>query len=185
MTLKELCETSFNDAQAAGWNSKPRSKGTDLMLIVSEIAEAMEGARKDLMDDKLPSRKMEEVELADALIRIGHYCGKWGYTDMLVENLHMPCFNGYLETLDPTTEKGAHLMAIVSKIAWINAVEQRASETVFYRANAIKGAVRAIVSYAATYDLDLDGAIEEKLAYNRVREDHKPEHREAEGGKKW
>jgi len=41
-----------------------------LMLIVSEIAEAMEGHRKGLMDDKLPTRPMLEVELADAVIRI-------------------------------------------------------------------------------------------------------------------
>ena len=46
-----------------------------LMLIVSEIAEAMEGHRKDLMDDKLPHRKMLEVELADALIRICDLAG--------------------------------------------------------------------------------------------------------------
>ncbi|XUM19805.1 hypothetical protein ACRAVF_19255 [Bradyrhizobium oligotrophicum S58] len=38
------------------------------MLIVSEIAEAMEGERKSLMDDHLPHRKMVEVELADTLI---------------------------------------------------------------------------------------------------------------------
>jgi hypothetical protein len=44
-----------------------RNKGELLMLMVSEIAEAMEGERKDLMDDKLPYRKMAEVELADAL----------------------------------------------------------------------------------------------------------------------
>jgi hypothetical protein len=42
------------------------------MLIVSEVAEAMEGARKDLYDDHLPHRKMLDVELADALIRIMH-----------------------------------------------------------------------------------------------------------------
>lgn len=46
-----------------------------LMLIVSEIAEAMEGDRKNLMDDKLPHRKMLEVELADALIRIFDLAG--------------------------------------------------------------------------------------------------------------
>jgi NTP pyrophosphatase (non-canonical NTP hydrolase) len=55
-----------------------RNKGEQLMLIVSEIAEAMEGARKDLIDDKLPHRKMEEVELADALIRIFDYAGGHG-----------------------------------------------------------------------------------------------------------
>lgn len=56
-----------------------RNKGELLMLIVSEISEAMEGERKDLMDDKLPHRKMAEVELADALIRIFDYAGAFGY----------------------------------------------------------------------------------------------------------
>lgn len=41
-----------------------------LMLVVSEISEAMEGHRKSLKDDKLPWRSMFEVELADAIIRI-------------------------------------------------------------------------------------------------------------------
>lgn len=56
-----------------------RNKGELLMLIVSEVAEAMEGERKDLMDDHLPDRKMAEVELADALIRIFDYAGAYGY----------------------------------------------------------------------------------------------------------
>jgi NTP pyrophosphatase (non-canonical NTP hydrolase) len=46
-----------------------------LMLIVSEISEAMEGHRKNLQDDKLPQRKMLEVELADAVIRIFDLAG--------------------------------------------------------------------------------------------------------------
>lgn len=52
--------------------------GEKLMLVVTEVAEAMEGARKDQMDDKLPHRKMIEVELADAVIRIGDLCGRLG-----------------------------------------------------------------------------------------------------------
>lgn len=56
-----------------------RNRGELLMLIVSEVAEAMEGERKDLMDDKLPHRKMAEVELADAFIRIADYAGGFGY----------------------------------------------------------------------------------------------------------
>lgn len=47
-----------------------RNVGEMLMLIVSEIAEAMEGHRKGLKDDHLPERPMIEVELADAVIRI-------------------------------------------------------------------------------------------------------------------
>ena len=56
-----------------------RNKGELLMLIVSEVSEAMEGERKDLMDDKLPHRKMAEVELVDAMIRIFDYAGAFGY----------------------------------------------------------------------------------------------------------
>ena len=67
-----------------------RNSGELLMLIVSEIAEAMEGERKDLMDDKLPHRKMAEVELADALIRTFDYCGAFGYDlgGALVEKMY-------------------------------------------------------------------------------------------------
>lgn len=56
-----------------------RNKGELLMLIVSEVAEAMEGERRNLQDDKLPHRKMAEVELADAIIRIFDYSAAFGY----------------------------------------------------------------------------------------------------------
>ncbi|MFX6318865.1 hypothetical protein ABTF97_18600, partial [Acinetobacter baumannii] len=49
-----------------------------LCLIHSEISEAMEGHRKNLMDDKIPHRSMLEVELADALIRICDMAGGLG-----------------------------------------------------------------------------------------------------------
>ncbi len=79
------------------------------MLIVSEVAEAMEGHRKDLMDDKLPHRKMIEVELADAVIRI--------------------------------------------------------------------------FDLAGAMNLDMGGAIAEKMNFNATRDDHKLENRKAAGGK--
>lgn len=56
-----------------------RNKGELLMLMVSEISEAMEGERKNLMDDHLPHRKMVEVELADVLIRVFDYAGEYGF----------------------------------------------------------------------------------------------------------
>ena len=49
---------------------------TKLMLVVSELAEAMEGHRKNLSDDKLPHRPMLEVELVDAIIRIFDLAGR-------------------------------------------------------------------------------------------------------------
>lgn len=94
-------------------NGEPiyRNKGELLCLIHSEISEAMEGERKDLMDDKLPHRRMAEVELADAIIRILDYAGAHGY--------------------------------------------------------------------------DLQGAFDEKMAFNASRSDHNHEARKQVGGKKW
>lgn len=57
---------------------RPHVVGEKLMLVVSEISEAMEGHRKNLMDDKLPHRSMVEVELADAVIRIADLAGALG-----------------------------------------------------------------------------------------------------------
>lgn len=75
--INRIAAIVFQANQKAGWwndiqTGEPlkRNVGELLMLAVSELAEAMEGHRKDLMDDKLPHRKMFEVELADTLIRI-------------------------------------------------------------------------------------------------------------------
>lgn len=49
-----------------------------LCLIHSEVSEALEGYRKNLFDDHLPHRRMVDVELADAIIRICDLAGAMG-----------------------------------------------------------------------------------------------------------
>ncbi len=58
--LRDIC---YNAAYQAGWwtnlhTGEPleRNHGEMFMLMVSEIAEAMEGQRKNKMDDHLPHR---------------------------------------------------------------------------------------------------------------------------------
>lgn len=78
-----------------------RNKGELLALIHSEVSECLEGVRKNLMDDKLPQRRMEEVELADTLIRIFDYAGGFGL-DLEGAYREKMAFNA--ARLDHTTE---------------------------------------------------------------------------------
>jgi len=81
--LRDKC---YEASKNAGWHTnletgklKDRNKAEMICLIHSELSEAMEGERKGLMDDHLPHRLMAEVEMADAIIRIMDYCGRWNY----------------------------------------------------------------------------------------------------------
>lgn len=69
-------------ARKAKWNTEfedhPLFVPAMLMLIVSELSEAMEGERKDRKDEHLPQYKSFWVEMADALIRIFDLIGRMG-----------------------------------------------------------------------------------------------------------
>lgn len=78
ISINNFVDIAHGAAAKAGWWDREMTWETvprNLMLIVSELAEAMEGDRKKLMDDKLPTRSMLEVELADAMIRIADLAG--------------------------------------------------------------------------------------------------------------
>lgn len=64
-------------AVESGWYQDPktgqpikRNFGEVVALMHSELSEALEAHRKDLLDDKLTDRSGVEVEFADCIIRI-------------------------------------------------------------------------------------------------------------------
>lgn len=75
--LRDLQQIIYQQNVKAGWYTdletglpKKRNFGEVIALMHSELSEALEGWRKNLIDDHLPHRRMIEVELADAIIRI-------------------------------------------------------------------------------------------------------------------
>ena len=82
--LQDACHGA---SRQAGWwgDHIPELRGrTRLGLALaaeklSEVSEAMEGLRKDAQDTHLQHRKMFEVELTDAVIRIFDLAGAMGF----------------------------------------------------------------------------------------------------------
>ena len=67
-TISELCEYCHSIAVEKGFWEKERNIGEALMLVVTEIAEAMEGYRHQDNDNF-------REEIADAFIRLFDLCG--------------------------------------------------------------------------------------------------------------
>lgn len=153
-----------------------RNKRELAMLIISEIAEAMEGERKNLMDDKLPHRKMAEVEMVDAYIRILDFSAGFGFNLM-----EFPPRADY-----PKNNKAEALFAICVSISELDEYLDLASEHCAIKCGSIlSNVIFEIRSYCLKHGYDLEGAYAEKMAYNATREDHKHEARLIAGGKQF
>ena len=74
-TIDGLMKQAHATATEHGWWDRPRSDGECLMLMVTELSEAMEGVRGTVdgtypASEKIPGFNQVEEELADVLIRI-------------------------------------------------------------------------------------------------------------------
>lgn len=140
-------------------NPSPRPEGTLNMLIVSELAEAMEGHRKSLMDDKLTHRQMIEVELADAVIR---------RLDKMV---------------------GMNELRLMGEINENYNLCETIPEDLYMMVNVIEFTTQTFVEYALSvskkYGYDLLATINEKREYNKTRADHQRAQRAETNGKKY
>lgn len=185
--INNLATTIYEQNKAVGWWDDPdRCVFTCLQLVNTEIAEATEGARKNLMDDHLPHRKMEEVEIADAMIRMLDLAGRYEWT----YDPDVPRGLGYFPDVYKDGDEAKwsvpkwHLFLTlqVGDAAIELDVHGSKSDRLL---DAYSAFILMCIEMAGEHNYDLEGAIHEKLAYNAQRSDHKRENRAADGGKKF
>jgi NTP pyrophosphatase (non-canonical NTP hydrolase) len=79
-TINELQKKIHQTAKDHGWWNDDRDIGTILMLIVTEVAEAMEAHRENKQSsENIPQFSGVEEELADIIIRVLDFAGHKGY----------------------------------------------------------------------------------------------------------
>lgn len=161
-----------------GWwdeylDDKTRRYETAIMLTLSELSEAMEGCRKDLMDDKLPEYPMFDVELADAAIRLLDMAGAYGLAGMVYAMEQQEPDNAHVNEADTRSKP--------EQLYWI-AKQMLTAENDHY---AIVRGIYWIIVVCYVNGIDLRLMIEKKMEYNNVRADHLRENRAKEGGKKF
>lgn len=166
-----------------------RNKGELLMLVVTELAEAVEGDRKNLMDDKLPHRKMIEVEFVDAIIRISDFAGAFGL-DMDAAAAAEGVMPPDIMEVFPTN-MAERMLWVTRSIVLTHGIFDSA---LFVYSDDNIEADAAQMLYTALWMLkhiaelegfDLDGAYTDKTNFNKVRPDHQKEARLAANGKKY
>jgi len=179
MDYNKLSQEIYEWNKSVGWWDDPdRCLYTTLQLVSTEIAEATEGERKDLMDDHIPHRKMGEVELADALIRVLDFGAHVGLEfDWKVDG------HGWIRE-DSSIGKqhlaiNLVLMQLVEAYAHYHAgncthgdVPDRDMMEMWYSC-----LIQSIADVAEKNGYDLAGATADKMAFNKTRLDHKREYR--------
>lgn len=181
------CHTA---AVEAGWWTSP-TDGTSLIgkrdfiamcgLIVTEITEAADGFYENSYDDKLPHRRQLEVELADAFIRMGD-TSYGNNVDLAAGIAYISKEANGWEPFPTFMRTPEMLLKTIGYVSY--AVEGQRKRDDFTRNINMARAMLAVMVLCERLKLDLRGAVAEKMAYNKVRPDHKLENRMKEGGKK-
>lgn len=68
-----IAAEAFRIAKDHGFHETELNDGEQIALMHSELSEGLEAIRKDLDSDHIEGFKGSEEELADVIIRIGHY----------------------------------------------------------------------------------------------------------------
>jgi len=178
-------EIHAHNVKVGWWNPPQDCLFQKLQLVSTEVSEATEGERKNLMDDKLPHRKMGEVELADALIRVLDIGGRLGYRVSSVAKPHdwtvdAASFSNLKRSI------GAQHLAIniiVCKLG--EALDNRTDLKETWREYCYSSLLLTICQVAENQGYDIESAMNEKIEFNAVRPDHKPENRAKKHGKRF
>ena len=184
MNLNELKDRAYKIAREHGWHDEEHSDETYLMLIVTEIAEAVNADRKgkhadvakfkEWQGNSLPlseetrSRRFKEdfeayikdsveEELSDVVIRCLSFAGqrRWNLQGIKVKDLDI----SHMEDTYQENTFAAIAFYICEEVFYHNHAKQAVSNT-----------IESVIGYCKWRGIDLEWHIEQKMRYNELRD---------------
>lgn len=177
-------EIHAHNVKVGWWDNPDECLFQKLQLVSTEISEATEGARKDLMDTHLPEYKMEIVEYADAQIRTLDLIGKLDLTYQDDVDPHRWCKeintigHQHLGINSAITSTAHSLRDYLDGCGGIMSLYCLESD--------LSIILKSIEQVAENRGFtNLESVLYSKALYNEERADHKRENRAKENGKKF
>jgi len=159
-----------------------RNKGQVLMLAVSELAEALEGHRKNKADEHLPQYPSPAVELADCLIRLLDNATGFGFE--LNDDFIMDAYRSDLKIFSGR-DFAESLFMITCSISMLYPWAVVGGDITKFQ-QTFQCCIASVIALGAlNYQSTFIEAYYAKNEYNKTRLDHTDAHRLAEGGKKY
>lgn len=174
INLNEISIKAYEVAKAKGFYDSPFNVGERMMLVVSELGEALEAHRKRRTSNLELFQKLQETqsfvsafeecvkdtigdELADAVIRLCDFCG----------------YKGITITMNPATTEtiidfnfGESLLCLTNHLFAIYAAEHKPLQKPLL---SLELSFFLLFSIAKTMDIDLPAHITLKIKYNETR----------------
>ena len=171
MNLNELRDEAYSIAKANGWHEEEHSDEHCLMLIITEIAEAVQADRKNLHADVEAFKKYEEIidfkenferqikntvedELSDVVIRCLDLAGLRKFD--LEEEVEA------LMEMVESIKEGSGFIDLCYALSGISTCDDSTEQKTI-------AIIAVVLKYCELTGIDLDFFIRTKMNYNRLR----------------
>ena len=180
MDLQKLSQEAFETAKAHGWHDEEQPDETYLMLIITEIAEAVQADRKDRHAD-VESFNYYYEDNDDGFDANG-FIFKAYYDDFIKNTVEDELCDIIIRCMDLAALRGISLQYVDEFLAadikpitepFPVVMYHLCEELTLYNealCEKLNAVIALIIVYCRQQDIDIDFFIEQKMRYNKLRE---------------
>ena len=169
MDLNKLRDEAFEIAKAHGWHDEELPDETYLMLIITEIAEAVQADRKNLHADVEAFKKYDEIiDFKENFERQIKNTVEDELSDVVIRSLDLAGLRGINLSYERRFKEKTSKFIPFPVFAYL--LTSIAANQLYNLKFILSGLIGNIIIYCRQNNIDIEFFIEQKMRYNRLRE---------------